>query len=385
MATPAATRMDQTTTHRPTLFLAFELGVTTWKLGFTTGVAQRPRERTMAAGDVHGLDEEMTRAKRRFGLPDDARVVSCYEAGRDGFWLHRCLVAQGVENVVVDSSSIEVNRRHRRAKTDRLDVHKLLTMLLRYVAGETRVWSIVRVPSMEEEDRRQLHRALATMKRDRTRVINRIKGLLASQGLVMPQRGDFQQQLESLRLWDGAPLPAGLRHRLGQEWEHAQALAQRIGQLEAERRALMQTAEDAVMQKVRQLLTLKGIGTNSAWVFAMEFFGWRAFRNGKEVGALSGLTPTPYASGNTAYERGIAKAGNYHIRAMAIEIAWGWLRFQPASALTQWYQQRFGHGSSRLRRIGIVALARKLLIALWRFVETGVLPDGAALKDAVRL
>jgi transposase len=158
-----------------------------------------------------------------------------------------------------------------------------------------------------------------------------------------------------------------------------------VAQWEAERRAVMQSAEAAVIHKVQQLLRLKGIGTNSAWLFVMEFFGWRVFRNGKEVGALSGLTPTPYASGNTAYERGIAKAGNYHIRALAIEIAWGWLRFQPQSALTRWYQQRFGHGSSRLRRIGIVALARKLLIALWRFVETGVLPDGAALKATVRI
>jgi transposase len=258
-------------------------------------------------------------------------------------------------------------------------------MRRRDVAGEQRGWSIVRVPRLAEEDRRQRHRALATAKRERTRVINRIQGLLASQGLVMPPSGDFQQQLESLRLWDGSPLPAGLRHRLGQEWEHVQVLAQRIGQLEAERRALMQTSEDASMQNVRQRLTLKGMGTNSAWVLVMEFFGWRAFRNGQAVGALSGLTPTPYARGNTAYERGIAKAGNYHIRAMAMELAWSGLRFQPASALTQWYQQRFGHGSSRLRRIGIVALARKLLIALWRFVETGVLPDGAALKAAVRL
>jgi transposase len=199
----------------------------------------------------------------------------------------------------------------------------------------------------------------------------------------MPRSGDFQPQLESRRLWDGSPLPAGLRHRLGQEWEQVQGLTQRIGQWEAERRTLMQTAEDASMKKVRQLLTLKGIGTNSAWVLVMEFFGWRACRHGKEVGALSGLTPTPYASGNTAYERGIAKAGNDHIRAMAIEIAWGWRRFQPESALTQWSQQRFGHGSSRLRRRGMVALARKLLMALWRFVETGVLPDGAALKAAV--
>jgi transposase len=201
----------------------------------------------------------------------------------------------------------------------------------------------------------------------------------------MPHGGDCPQQLEHLRLWDGSRLPAGLRHRLDQEWEHVKALAQRIAQLEAERRAVLQTAEDAVMKQVQQLLMLKGIGINSAWVFVMECFSWRAFRNRKEVGALSGLTPTPYASGNTAYERGIAKAGNAYIRAMAIEMAWGWLRFQPERALTQWYQQRFGHGSSRLRRIGIVALARKLLIALWRFVETGVLPDGAALKGSVRL
>jgi transposase len=290
-----------------------------------------------------------------------------------------------VENFVVDSSSIEVNRRHRRAKTDRLDVHKLLTMLLRHAAGERQVWSVVRVPSVEEEDRRQLHRALATAKRDRTRVINRIQGLLASHGLTRPPRGDFPQQLESLRLWDGSPLPAGLRHRPDQEWEHVTGLTQRIAQVEAERRTVLQTAAEAVRKKVQQLLTLKGLGTNRAWVFVMEFFGWRAFRNGKEVGARSGLTPTPYARGNTAYECGIATAGNSHIRAMAIEIAWGWRRFQPESALTQWYPQRFGHGSSRLRRRVMVALARKRLIALWRLVETGVWPDGAALKAAVRL
>jgi transposase len=385
MTTATPIRITQETTDRPALFLAFELGANQWKLGFTTGAAQRPRERNVPARHIEAVREEIRKAKQRFGLPEEAPVISCYEAGRDGFWLHRWLVTQGVANCVVDSASIEVNRRHRRAKTDRLDVQKLLMMLLRHAAGERKVWSIVRVPSVEEEDRRQLHRALATVKQDRTRVINRIKGLLAAHGLVMPPGGDFPQQLEHLRLWDGTPLPVGLRHRLDQEWEHVQALAQRIAQLEAERRAVLRTAEDAVTKKVQQLLMLKGIGINSAWVFVMEFFGWRAFRNRKEVGALSGLTPTPYASGNTAYERGIAKAGNPHIRAMAIEIAWGWLRFQPESALTQWYQQRFGHGSSRLRRIGIVALARKLLIALWRFVETGVLPDGAALKGAVRI
>jgi transposase len=385
MARAAEIRIAQDTTHRPTLFLAFELSTSTWKLGFTTGSAQRPRERSLSARDISAVLTEIGRAKERFGLPANARVVSCYEAGRDGFWLHRCLVAQGVENVVVDSSSIEVQRRQRRAKTDRLDVHKLLTMLLRHHAGEPKVWSVVHVPGMAEEDRRQLHRELMTVKRDRTRVINRIKGLLASQGLAVALRGDFQQQLEQQRLWDGSPIPGGLWQRLIREGEQLAGLSQRIAQLDAERREMIRTVEAAAMRKVRQLLTLKGIGTNSSWVLVMEFFGWRAFRNGKEVGALSGLTPTPYASGNTAYERGIAKAGNYHVRALAIEIAWGWLRFQPASALTQWYQRRFGHGSSRLRRIGIVALARKLLIALWRFVETGVLPDGAALKAAVRL
>ena len=384
MTTATPIRMTDETTDRPALFLAFALGANHWKLGFTTGAAQRPRERNVSARHLEAVREEIRKAKERFGLPADAPVISCYEAGRDGFWRHRWLVSQGVANCVVDASSIEVKRRHRRAKTDRLDVQKLLTMLLRHAAGERKVWRLVRVPSVEEEDRRQLHRALTTAKRDRTRVINRIKGLLASHGLGMPHGGDFAQPLEHLRLWDGTPLPAGLHHRLGQEGEQGVALTQRMAQLEAERHAVCQTTEDAVTQKVQQLLRLKGIGINSAWLFVMEFFGWRAFRNRKEVGALRGLTPTPYASGNTAYEQGIAKAGNAYIRAMAIEIAWGWLRFQPQSALTQWYQQRFGHGSSRLRRIGIVALARKLLIALWRFVETGVVPDGAALKAAGR-
>jgi transposase len=177
MATPEKIRIEQNTLPQPTLFLAFELGQNKWKLGFTIGMAQQPRERTIPAGALEKLQQEIARAKQRFGLPEDARVVSCYEAGRDGFWLHRYLVAHGVQNHVIDSASIEVNRRQRRAKTDRLDVHKLLTMLLRYIAGEKKVWSVVRVPSVDEEDRRQLHRELTTAKQDRTRVINRIKGL----------------------------------------------------------------------------------------------------------------------------------------------------------------------------------------------------------------
>jgi transposase len=198
-----------------------------------------------------------------------------------------------VENCGVDSSSLEVNRRHRRATTDRLDVHTRLTMRLRHVAGEQRVWSIVRGPSVEAADRRPLPRAFATATRDRTRVITRLKGRLASQGLGLPHRRDFPQPLASRRLWEGSPLPAGLRHRLGQEWAHVQAVAQRIAQWAAERRAGLQTSAEAVMKQVRQLLTLTGLGTNSAWGFGMAFCGWRACRHGKAVGGLSGLTPTP--------------------------------------------------------------------------------------------
>jgi transposase len=382
MATPIRTRIEQETPRQPTLFLAFELGKNTWKLGFTIGVAQQPRERTIPAGAVEALQQEIRRAKQRFGLPEDTRVVSCYEAGRDGFWLHRYLVAHRVENLVIDSASIEVNRRQRRAKTDRLDVHKLLTMLLRHMAGEKKVWSVVRVPCVDEEDRRQLHRELMTAKGDRTRVINRIKGLLAGHGVQLALQGDVAAQLEQVQQWDGSPLPPALRTRLKRAWQQVGFLTAHIQTLEAERRALLRRREDPVIDQVRQLFTLRGIGVNSAWLYVMEFFAWRDFQTPKQVGALAGLTPTPYQSGQSRRELGIAKAGNRHIRAMAIEIAWAWRRFQPHSALSQWYERRFGAGSARLRKLGIVALARKLLIALWRFLKTGVLPEGAVLKTA---
>jgi transposase len=380
MATSAISRIEQDTLPQPTLYLAFELGQNTWKLGFTIGVAQQPRERTIPAGNVERLQQEVARAKQRFGLPEDAHVVSCYEAGRDGFWLHRYLVAQGVMNHVIDSASIEVNRRQRRAKTDRLDVHKLLTMLLRHMAGEKKVWSVVRVPNVEEEDRRQLHRELTTAKQDRTRTINRIKGLLAGHGVQLVLQGDVEAQLDQVHQWDGSPLPSALLRRLKRAWQHIGFLTAQIQTLEAERRTLLRRRADPVIDQVRQLFTLRGIGVNSAWLYVMEFFAWRDFQTPKQVGALAGLTPTPYQSGQSRRELGIAKAGNRHIRAMAIEIAWAWRRFQPDSALSQWYERRFGAGSARLRKLGIVALARKLLIALWRFLKTGVLPEGAALK-----
>jgi transposase len=380
MTTTAATRADESTAAERVLHLAFELGQARWRLGFTTGLGQRPRERTIAARDLEALDGEISRAKVRFGLAPAAVVVSCYEAGRDGFWLHRYLESRGVVSRVVDSASIEVNRRRRRAKSDRLDVGGLLRQLVRYVAGEQGVWSVVHVPPAEAEDQRQPHRELMALKRDRARVTNRIKGLLANQGVVAELGGDFLEQVERMRLWDGRAVPPALRARLAREWAKVELLSGQIHQLEAERREVLRRAADPEVRQVRQLLALRGIGENSAWLYVMEFFGWRGFRNRRQVGGLAGLTPTPYQSGESSREQGIGKAGNRYIRAMAIEIAWGWLRFQPQSALSQWYEARFGQGSSRIRRIGIVALARRLLVELWRYLETGAVPAGAALK-----
>ena len=376
----AATRHEKDNSATLALYLAFELGEKTWKLGFTTGAGQRPRLRTVTARDVAAVLAEVERAKERFGLGKSVRVVSCYEAGRDGFWLHRCLVHHGIANLVVDSSSIEVKRRSRRAKTDRLDVGKLLTMLLRHGGGEQKVWSVVHVPPVEAEDRRQLHRELLTVKRDRTRVTNRIKGLLSSQGVVLALGAGFVERLDAVCLWDESPVPSALRARLEREWAKVEGLTAQIKELEAERAALLRRCSDPAVETARQLLLLRGIGTNSAWLYAMEFFAWRDFRNQREVGALAGLSPTPYDSGGMRREQGMSKAGNRHIRSMAIEIAWGWLRFQPDSALTRWYEERFGGGSSRVRRIGIVALARRLLVELWRYLETGAVPEGAVLK-----
>jgi transposase len=215
----AATRKLQYSAFDPVLYLAFELGEAHWKLGFTIGMGQRPRERNITSGDLVGLQREIQVAKRRFSFPETTLVVSCYEAGRDGFWLHRYLVEHGVENLVVDSSSIEVNRRQRRAKTDRMDVEKLLRKLIRYRSGEQKVWSVVNVPSVEEEDQRQLHRELSSLKKDQTRHINRIKGFLVGQGIRLEVRNDFLQRLEKVRTWNGMTVPMALRERLIREFD----------------------------------------------------------------------------------------------------------------------------------------------------------------------
>ena len=379
---PETTRTINDTPQPQYLYMAIELSNEKWKLGFTIGFGQAPRERDLEARDLAGLVKEIHMAKERFDLPKSAPVLSCYEAGRDGFWLHHYLQTQGVANLVVDSASIEVNRRKRRAKTDRMDVGKLLTMLMRYHHGEKKVWSIVHVPSPEDEDQRQLHRDLMALKAEQTHHINRMKGLLASQGVALPFQKDFLSRLETVRLWDGSPLPSALHARMKREYERYRLVKQQINQLELEREQVVCTSTAPAVEQVRQLLRLKGIGMNSAWVYVMEFFSWRGFHNRREVGCLAGLTPTPYQSGESNREQGISKAGNRRIRAMAIEIAWAWLRFQPDSQLSRWYQERFAQGGSRARRIGIVALARRLLVDLWQYLEKGALPEGACLKSS---
>jgi transposase len=381
-----ATSTIQISEERETLMFAMELGETGWLLGFASGFGQKPLRRKIAPRDRKALLREIEWAKAKLGLGAKTRVVSCYEAGRDGFWLHRFLVAQEIESLVVDSASIEVNRKKRRAKTDRVDLVALLDLLGRHLAGSAKpVWSVVRVPSVEDEDRRHLHRELKLVKKDRTRVSHRMKGLLANHGLTLELHGDLESQLRAMRQWDGSPLPPGLRGRLERYLEEYRYFTKRIQDLEAERRRILREEQGPVLEKVLQLYSLRAVGINSAWLCVTECFGWRDFRNGKQVGSMAGLTPTPFGSGKTDREQGIGKDGSRWIRGGAIELAWGWLRFQPESALSKWYQRRFGSGSKRLRKIGIVALARKLLIALWRFLETGVVPEGALLKTDLRL
>jgi transposase len=364
------------------VLMAFELGQRWWKVGFTTGVGQRPRTRRIAAGAMEVVLTEVGRAKARFGLPEATPVISCYEAGRDGFWLHRYLSAHGVTNHVVDSSSIEVNRRARRTKTDQLDLAGLLTLLARYQAGDRRCWRVVRVPSVEDEDARQLHRTRETLQADRTRLINRLKATLAVLGLRLAVRRDFVKRVDAATLPDGRAIPPGARQRLARDWALLSAVEHQLTELDVARDALPIDPTTPLGRAVERLQRLRAVGPAGAWVLAAEIFGWREIRNGRQLGALVGLVPALYQSGETRRDRGITRAGNQHVRRLMVQLAWGWLRWQRSSALSQWYQARFATGGPRLRRIGIVALARKLLVALWRYVDQDVVPEGAVMKAA---
>ena len=363
-----------------TLFVALELSAKSWKLAFRDASQRRPRLVSVRAGDLQRLDLEISKAKKRFHLPEETPVLSCYEAGRDGFWIHGALVARGIRNLVVDSASIEQNRRFRRVKTDRVDATKLVNQLVRHSSGEKGVWSVLRVPSVEEEDARQLHREREQLKKERMQHRCRIQSLLLTQGIQLKAGKSFSKELERIRLWDGRALPADLRSRLDREFERLKLVESQLWDLEQIRKRRLKESKSESIEKVRRLMQVRGIGVNSAWVNVMEFYGWREFQNRRQVAGASGLTPAPWRSGQGGHDQGISKAGNPRVRWLAVEMAWGWLRFQPQSKLSRWYAERFAHGNGRLRRIGIVAVARRLLIDLWRFLEHGIVPEGAVLR-----
>jgi transposase len=361
--------------------MAMELSNSTWKLAMRSEASKVSRYNVQAR-DLKGVLDKMRRARRRFGLADDSRVVSCYEAGRDGFWLHRWLSSEGVDNKVIDPASVEVNRRKRRTKTDRLDAEKLLSSLMRYEGGEKNVWAVVRVPTVEDEDRRRLHRELQRLKEERTGHTNRIRSLLVLHGLEVVgalRGGRLRAGLDKFRCWDEKGLPPSVKAELNREANRLELVEEQILELTREQRQAMKDPATEPLRKVEALSRLRGIGTQSAWVFVHEAFGWRKFKNRRQLGAFAGLTGTPYASGNSERDQGISKAGNWRVRSMIVEIAWCWLRFQPRSKLTLWFQNRFAGGGKRMRRKGIVAMARRLLIDLWRYVEFGEVPAGAEL------
>ena len=363
------------------LYMAMELAVRTWKLLFATTAGGR-RERSVPARDLGKLFAEIAAAKRRFGQPPHARVISCYEAGRDGFWLDRALRANGIENLVVDSSSIEVPRRARRRKTDRIDLVKLMALLLRWADGERKAWSVVRVPSPEAEDVRQLSRAIERLKAERGRHRTRIQALLATQGIRLVCIGGAQwpKRVAALRTWDGRPLGCWLQSDLVLEGARLAQVEAQLKALKEQRDALVATSNAPAAVKARRLAALGAIAAESSFVFATELFGWRTFATRRELAGAVGLTGTPWRTGDTVRDQGLSKAGNRRMRTMLVEIAWCWLRYQPDSALARWWRARFANAGGRTRKVAIVALARKLLVALWRYLDHGVIPDGAILK-----
>jgi transposase len=362
------------------LYIAFELSRKKWKLGISDGRSRSVRIVTIAAQDWKAFEREVEKARRHYGLEETTPLRTCYEIGREGFWIHRALIQQDIDNVVVDAASIEVNRRRKRAKTDRMDAEKLVRQLIRYWDGDQRVWSVVRVPDAEAEDARQVHRDMEVLKRERTRHRLRIQSLLFTQGIDIAVNAKFLERLDQLRCWDETPLPERMKARLRREYQRLQIVNADLLSLRKQQENQLKSEKTPAMNKVTRLEQLRGIGRTSSWVFVMELFGWRHFDNRRQLASAIGITPTPYQSGDSEREQGISRSGNRRIRSLAVEIAWSWLRFQPTSRLSRWYQQRFGAGGPRLRKIGIVAMARRLVIDLWRYLEQGIMPEGARLK-----
>ena len=377
------------------LLVSFELSQGRWILTLRPPCSAKLSRLSVAARDTQKLSAVLAtqrqQAERHTGRA--VKIVSIYEAGRDGFWLHRWLLAQGVESHVVDPASILGPQRRRKAKTDRIDGEKLLRSLATWLGGEPGVCSMVRPPSVAQEDQRRLSRERDELVGERTRLCNRIDGLLANQGIAgfKPLRKGAQQTLDELRTGDGHALEPHLRTAIERILQRLELLKQQIKAAEAERDALLKAAqEDAASGSMdappsreaataRQLFRLRSIGPEFATVLPLECF-YREFDNRRQVAAFAGLAPTPWASGSIEREQGISKAGNRRLRKSMIELAWSWTRYQPGSALTCWFRKKVEDQGKRMRRIAIVALARKLLVALWRYVTDGVVPEGAVLK-----
>ena len=366
------------------LYMALELSANKWRVGCGVDGNDRVRQWALDAGDLAGLSRVILRAKQKLGLSSDAPVRSVYEAGRDGFWLHRWLQEQGIDNRVIDAGSVEVSTARKRRKTDRLDTRLLLRKLKAFWGGDRRAFSVVRVPPAQIEAMRRLGRERDRLVGEQSGHKSRIRSLLAMHGHVKVSLDqDFPTRLHELRCWDGSPLPGPVIAEIEREWARLQQVLEQLKQVESEQRHLASEAEDVpALVLVRELAQIKSIGWTSAWTLSLEMLGWRSFDNRKQVGALAGLTPTPSLSGTIEREQGIDKGGIGRMRVLAIELSWRWLRWQPNSELSQWFQQRYGGGSKRQRRIGIVALARRLLIQLWRYAEHGELPKDIVLQTS---
>jgi transposase len=375
----AATPASLAETASATLFVALELSRSTWLVALHSPLTNKVSQHRLDGGDADGLLALIARkqgqAQEKLGQP--VRVVCCFEAGYDGFWLHRWLCARGIENRVLDAASLLVDRRARRAKTDRLDAAGLLRTLMALERGEAQVCRVVRVPTPEQEDARRRSRERTRLVVERGQHTSRIKGLLMTQGIrdFEPTRRDWQARFEALRTPDGLPLAPCLRAELLRECRRLWLVMEMIAEVEAEQKAVAEE-EDGPAARLAQL---RGIGLAFATVLGNEVF-FRDFRNRREVGGYLGLAPSPWQSGSVRRDQGIAKSGNPRARRTAIELAWLWLRHQPGSTLARWFHERVGSSKGRLRRIMLVAMARKLIVALWRYVTCGTVPEGAVLK-----
>ena len=367
-----------------TLFASLELSKARWLVTVSAPGSDKLSRHQVPGGDGQALLELLWRlqaaAARRTGAP--VMIIVIQEAGLDGFWIHRLLVQNGITSHVVDPASIAINRRHRRAKTDKIDGVKLLRTLMAWMRGERQVCTMVQPPSPEDEDRRRLARERARLLRERIQHTNRIKGLLSGQGIpdYDPLHRDRRPCLAALTTGDGRPLPERLKAEIGRELDRLEMVVSQLTVVERERDALVaRTAEADACAAPAALARLRGIGPELAALLWLEAL-FRRFDNRRQIAAYAGLTPSPWQSGGIDREQGIAKSGNPRLRRAMIELAWFWVRHQPGSALSRWFVERVGTARGRVRRIAIVALARKLLVALWRYVTQGVVPQGAVLK-----